>query len=163
MAQEVRRDLRRALSPEFVNRLRVVHFEHLDAPAIDRIFDLELARIERRFREVHGLSLEISAAARQEILRRGYSHDHGARHLRARVESLVNVEVSRKIKGDELERRPGAARLLRYLRELKQGKRVFDLNEVRTRVMKQARARISYRRLVVNFTDGEFTYVGIED
>ncbi len=163
MAQEVRRELRRALSPEFVNRLRVVHFEHLDPAAIDRIFDLELARIERRFHEVHGLSLEITAAARQEILRRGYSHDHGARHLRARLESLVNVEVSRKIKGDELKRRPGGARLLQYLRELKQGRRVFDLNEVRARVMKQARARIPYRRVVIDLADGEFTYLGVED
>jgi hypothetical protein len=73
------------------------------------------------------------------------------------------VEVSRKIKEDELERRPGAARLLGYLRELKQGKRVFDLNEVRARVMKQARARISYRRLAIDFADGEFTYVGVEE
>jgi MoxR-like ATPase len=161
--QEVRRELRRALSPEFVNRLRLVHFGYLDAEAIDRIFDLELTRIERRFEEVHGLGLVVTPAARQEILGRGYSHDHGARHLRARMESLINVEVSRKIKTDERGRRPGARRMLRYLRELKDGRRPFDLDEVRARVLRQARARVPYRRVVVDFRGGEFSYEGIGD
>ncbi len=162
VAQDVRRELRRALSPEFVNRLQVIHFEHLSREAIDRIFDLELSRIVRRFQEVHGLGLEVTPAAREEILRRGYSHDHGARHLRARLEALVNVEVSRKIKADEPVRQAVSRRVLHYVRELKLGKRAFDAKEVRSRVLRHARARVPYRRVVVDFRQGRFSYEGQE-
>ena len=159
LGQEVRRELRRALSPEFVNRLRVVHFDYLAPTAFEAIFDLELAAIAHRFAEVHDLELEVTPAARNEILSRGTSHDFGARHLRARLETLVTVEVSRRIKADERPR-SGSSRLVRYLRGLKVGGRPFDLEAVRARVLRQAKARVSYRRVVVDFTGAAFTYRG---
>ncbi|MFQ5767151.1 MAG: AAA family ATPase [Acidobacteriota bacterium] len=161
VGQDVDRDLRRTLSPEFMNRLRVVHFNYLNPESIDRIFDLEMARIARRFQEVHNLDLEITPAARREILKLGYSHDHGARHLRSRLETLVNVEVSRKIKSEEKRRQPGSNRVLRYLRGLKTGQRKFDLDEVRSRVMRQARARVPYRTVVVDYRKDRFVYTGV--
>ena len=161
-AQTVRHDLRRALLPEFVNRLKLVHFGFLDPPAIDRIFDLELARIARRFDEVHGLALELTPAARSEILRQGYSHDNGARFIRSVMERHLNVEVSRKIKGDERRRGQGSRRVLRYLRELKENKRPFDLDDVRRRVMGQARVRVPYTRVVVDYREGSFSYTGVD-
>lgn len=160
-AQDVRRGLRRTLSPEFVNRLKLVHFNHLDPAAIDRILELELARIARRFQEVHGLALELTPAARAEILRQGYSHDNGARFLRSVMDRQLNVEVSRLIKSDERRRGRGSGRVLRYLRELKGNKRPFDLEDVRRRVMRQARARVPYTRVVVDHRDGAFSYTGV--
>ncbi|MFQ5718692.1 MAG: AAA family ATPase [Acidobacteriota bacterium] len=161
--QQVRRDLRRTLSPEFVNRLKMVHFEHLDPSAIDRIFDLEFRRIARRFDEVHGLVTQLEPAARAEILKQGYSHDHGARFLRAVMERCLNVEISRKIKADETRPSRGSRRILRYLRELKGNKRPFDLDAVRQRVLGQARVRVPYARIIVDHRDGEFTYRGVGD
>ncbi|MFQ5670469.1 MAG: AAA family ATPase [Acidobacteriota bacterium] len=163
VARDVSRELRRSLSPEFVNRLRIVHFNHLDQEAIDKVFDLEFARIARRFQEVHGLHIEVTAAARREILHRGYSHVHGARHLRARMESLINVEISRKIKAEDKRRRPGIKRVVRYLRDLKTGRRAFDLEDVQFRVIRETRARVPYSHVRVEFRDGEFLYRGVRD
>ena len=101
--------------------------------------------------------------ARTELLKRGTSHDHGARHLRARMESLINVEISRRLKVDERRRRTGYRRTLDYLRELKLGKRPFDLDEVRGRVMDQTRVRVPYRRFRVDLVDDDFTYEGVQE
>jgi len=162
-AQDVRRSLRRALSPEFINRLRPIHFDHLGPESLERIFDLELERIARRFRDIHDLEVEVTPAARTELLRRGTSHDHGARHLRARMETLINVEISRRIKSDERRRGSGHNRTLKYLRALKTGERPFDLDEVRARVMKVARARVSYHRFRVDLKDDNFVYEGVKE
>jgi MoxR-like ATPase len=161
--QDVRRALRRTLSPEFINRLRTVHFDYLAGESLELIFHLELERIARRYREIHGLEIEVTSAARTEILKRGTSHDHGARHLRARMESLINVEISRRLKADERRRRTGYRRTLDYLRELKLGKRTFDLDEVRGRVMDQARVRVPYNRFRVDLADDSFTYQGVQE
>ena len=159
-AQSVRHDLRRGLSPEFVNRLKLVHFDYLNTEAIERIFDLEFARIARRFVEVHGLEIQVMPAARSEILRQGYSYDKGARFLRAVMEKRLNVAISRKIKADESGNHRGARSVLRFLRDLKEGKRPFDLEDVRRRVMGHARARVPYCRVVIDFRSDQFTYAG---
>jgi ATP-dependent Clp protease ATP-binding subunit ClpA len=161
--QDVRRALRRTLSPEFINRLRTVHFDYLAGESLERIFDLELERIARRYREIHELEIEVTEVARTELLKRGTSHDHGARHLRARMESLINVEISRRLKADERRRRTGYRRTLDYLRELKLGKRPFDLDEVRGRVMDQTRVRVPYSRFRVDLVDDTFTYEGVQE
>ena len=161
--QDVRRALRRTLSPEFINRLRTVHFDYLAGESLELIFHLELERIARRYREIHDLEIEVTPAARNEILKRGTSHDHGARHLRARMESLINVEISRRLKADERRRHTGYRRTLDYLRELKLGKRTFDLDEVRGRVMNQARVRVPYSRFRVDLSEDSFTYEGVQE
>ena len=48
--------------------------------------------------------------------------------------------------------------MLRYLRDLKAGQRAFDVNEVRTRVMREARARVPYRLITVDVEKGQLTY-----
>lgn len=162
-ARDVRRALRRTLSPEFVNRLQPIHFDHLGPESLERIFDLELERIARRFRDIHDLEVEVTPSARAELLRRGTSQDHGARHLRARMETLINVEISRRIKADERRKRTGHTRTLKYLRDLKTGERPFDLDEVRARVMSVAKARVSYHRFRVDLKEDAFIYEGVPE
>src|SRR5712691_2508841 len=89
---EVDRSLRQALSAEFVNRLRIIRFSHLTRSSIEKIFDLEFDRVRRRFRDVHGLELDLTAEAREQILSRGYSYDYGARHLGGVINSVANVD-----------------------------------------------------------------------
>ncbi len=100
-------------------------------------------------------------AAQAEILSRGTSHDHGARHLRARMETLVNVEVSRRLKADDRRQENGHHETLAYLRSLKSGERPFDLDEVRQRVMGEARAQVAYRLFDIDYRDGAFVYRGV--
>lgn len=155
---DVRRDIRRGLSPEFVNRLRVVHFRRLTAASAERILDLETERIARRYREVHGVDLVLDRSAREELIRRGFSPVHGARHLATLLESVCNVAVSKRIRCDD--RKPDADRraILSWLREIRAGGRAYDPDEVRRRVLETVRARLDYGAVRIAFRDGEFSY-----
>jgi hypothetical protein len=155
---DIHKDIRRGLSPEFMNRLRIIYFERLGRGSADRILDLEFERLAQRYREVHGLRLELDETAREELIRRGFSHLYGARHLASTLESVCNVEVSKKVRRDD--RRDPADRdaLVAWLREVREGGRTFEPNEVRRRVLQQVRASLDYDTLVIGFEDGEFTY-----
>lgn len=156
--RDIRRELRRALKPEFVNRVRMIHFNRLTRSSVDRILDLELARISRRYREMHGLRLELDDSAREEFVRRGFSPVYGARHLAAVLESVCNVEVARKIKRDDRAGTVDRGALVAWLREIRDGSRPFDAREVRERVLDAARARLDYDALRIAYRDDAFEY-----
>lgn len=158
--RDVRRELRRALRPEFVNRVRMIHFNRLGRASAERILDLELDRIARRYAELHGVRLVLDDSARNELIRRGFSADYGARHLASTLEAICNVAIAKKIRRDDraVERAEREA-TIDWLREIRQGKRAYAAEEVRRRVMELARARLDYDALRILFEDGGFDYV----
>ena len=157
--QEVMKDLKKILSPEFVNRLTVIKFSPLSRASIDAIFDLELDRIAGRYMAMHGLELTVTPLARVELIRRGYNPEFGARPLARLLNVVCNIEVSKKLKRDEV-RSVRADRSLRdYIREVKEGKRAYDAVSVQRRVMGTARIQVPYRGIAVDFTGGEFLYL----
>ena len=160
--RDVRRGLRRGLTPEFMNRVRIVHFGRLTRGSADRILELELERIRRRYREVHGLNLEVAPSAREELIRLGFSPTYGARHLATTLERVCNVEVAKKVRRDDDGDRSGRQALVGWLRELRNGRRAFDLEQVKRRVIDSSRARLDYDTLRVVFDDGEFDYLPID-
>ena len=155
---DVRSDLRRALSPEFMNRVRMIHFGRLTSTSAERILDLEFERIARRYRDVHDLDLVLDAAARCELLARGFSPAFGARRLAATLESVCNVPISQRIRLDDRRGAKDSDALVAWLRELRQGERAFDPNEVRREVLAQVRARLDYAQLRIAFREGAFVY-----
>jgi MoxR-like ATPase len=155
---DVRSDLRRALSPEFMNRVRMIHFGRLTSASAERILDLEFERIAGRYREVHDLELVLDPAARRELLARGFSPAFGARRLAATLESVCNVPISQRIRQDDRRGAKDSDALVAWLRELRQGARPFDPNEVRREVLEQVRARLDYAQLRITFHDGTFGY-----
>jgi len=155
---DVRSDLRRALSPEFMNRVRMIHFGRLTPGSSDRILDLEFERITRRYREVHDLELVLDPSARRELLARGFSSAFGARRLAATLESVCNVAISHRIRRDDRRGPKDSDALVAWLRDLRQGARPFDPNEVRREVLAQVRARLDYVALRIAFRDGVFVY-----
>src|SRR5262249_54222120 len=121
--QEVMKDLKKILSPEFVNRLTVIKFGPLSRSSIEAIFDLEFERIAARYMAMHNLELTVTPRARLELIHRGYNPEYGARPMARLLNILCNIEVSKKLKRDEV-RSVRADRTLReYIREVKEGKR----------------------------------------
>jgi hypothetical protein len=154
----IRRDLIRELRPEFVNRVRLLHFDRLTRSSAERILDLELERIARRYREVHDLQLVLAESARKELIRRGFSASYGARHLATTLESVCNVDIAKKVRRDDRGPEGGRGALVAWLRELRAGKRAVSTDELRRRVLEQARARLGYNTLLIAFEDGRFQY-----
>ena len=156
---DTRRELRRALKPEFVNRVRMIHFNRLGESSVERILHLELERIERRYREVHGLRIELDPSAKRELIRRGFSPTYGARHLAAALEQVCNVEIAKRIRRDDQGPEGHRGALVAWLREMRAGERSFDANEVKRRVHKLAGARLDYDTLRIVFENDEFDYI----
>jgi hypothetical protein len=155
---DVRRELRRSLKPEFVNRVRMIHFDRLGLASAERILELEMERIARRYEQLHGLGLVLDEPARGALIERGFSPTFGARHLASTLENVCNVEIAKRVRRDD---RGGAGRrgpLIRWLREIRAGKRAFDEDQVRRRVQREARARLGYDTLRITFRDGRFEY-----
>jgi len=156
--RDIRRHLIRELRPEFVNRVRLLHFNRLTRSSAERILDLEFDRIARRYREVHDLQLVLDESARNELIRRGFSATYGARHLATMLESVCNVEIAKKVRRDDRGREAGRGALVAWLRELRAGKRAFSAEELRRRVLEHARARLGYDTLRIVYEDGCFQY-----
>jgi ATP-dependent Clp protease ATP-binding subunit ClpA len=159
--RDIQRDLRRALKPEFVNRVRLIDFNRLSRSSAERILDLELERIARRYVEVHGLRVVLDAAARDELIRRGFSETFGARRLAATLESVCNVELAKKVRRDDRGALRDRGPLVTWLRELRAGKRAFSPEEVRSRVLRKTRARLDYDTVRISFDGERFVYEGV--
>ena len=155
---DARSDLRRALSPEFMNRVRMIHFARLTPASSERILDLEFTRIARRYLEVHELTLVLDETARRELLARGFSPTFGARRLAATLENVCNVAIAHRIRLDDRRGENDSATLVAWLRDLREGARPFDPNEVRREVLAQVRARLDYAGLRIAYRGGVFAY-----
>jgi ATP-dependent Clp protease ATP-binding subunit ClpA len=156
--RDVSRDIHRGLSPEFMNRVRIVRFERLTRSSAERILDLEFGRLAERYRRIHGLALELGPRAREELLRRGFSPAFGARHMASSLEAICNVEVSKKVRKDDRRGPEHRGALLAWLREVREGGRSFEPGEVRRRVLDEVRASLDYDLLSIGFENGSFTY-----
>jgi hypothetical protein len=159
MDDDIRRTLRQGLKPEFINRVRLVHFNRLTERSIEKILDLEMKRIFRRYAELHGLRIELMPSARAELVKRGFSPIYGARHLSATLEGICNVEIAKIIRRDDRNAQADRDELVGWLREMRSGGRPFDGEEVKNRVEALAKAHLDYDTLKIVFEDGEFQYV----
>lgn len=154
--REVAAGLRKALSPEFVNRVRVIHFDRLTRKSADRILELELERIARRYREVHGLDVVLDPSAREELVSRGFSPLFGARHITSVLESVCNVEISKRIRRDDRRSRSGRDSVVAWLRGLRAAGDALDAGELRRRVHESVRADLAYAALRIVWTGSAF-------
>ncbi|MGC2263853.1 MAG: ATP-dependent chaperone ClpB [Candidatus Acidiferrales bacterium] len=81
--------LRHIFRPEFLNRIDdIVIFMPLGKEQLDHIVDLQLAQVAKLLEGKH-VSLRLSPAARQLLLREGYDAAYGARPLRRAIQRLV--------------------------------------------------------------------------
>ncbi len=104
-AEKVREATERALRdhfrPEFLNRIDdTIVFEPLTEPELAQIVDLLVAEVRERLSD-RELDIELTPAARAELVREGYDPELGARPLRRTVERRVENELARRILAGE--------------------------------------------------------------
>jgi len=87
--ERVRNELRNHFRPEFLNRVDdVVVFRPLSREDIDKIVDLQLARLDKLLAE-RGLTLELTPGARELLADRGYDPVYGARPLKRVIQMML--------------------------------------------------------------------------
>ena len=89
--------LKSSFRPEFLNRLdEIVFYKPLAQSDVERIADLQLNDLKKRLKE-RQVCLEITEAARQDIVENGYDPMYGARPLKRYIQSHVESLIARKI------------------------------------------------------------------
>jgi ATP-dependent Clp protease ATP-binding subunit ClpB len=104
--QAVMRELRAQFRPEFLNRVDdVVMFKALTLAEIEQVVDRQTADLGRRLAQ-RGVTLELTAAAREYVARQGFDPVFGARPLKRYLQHQLETRIGRAIIAGEV--LPGA-------------------------------------------------------
>ena len=96
-------EVRRHFRPEFLNRLDdVIVFRPLESKDLVKILDIELRGIRDRLQS-KGLTLELTQAAQDLVIKHGTNLDMGARPLRRAVERFLEDALSEELLKGEFE------------------------------------------------------------
>jgi ATP-dependent Clp protease ATP-binding subunit ClpC len=89
--------LRQTFRPEFLNRIdEVVLFHPLTMEELTSIVDLQVQELSERLQEQR-IVLRLSQAAKDLLVREGYSPAYGARPLRRTVQRMIETPLSRSL------------------------------------------------------------------
>jgi ATP-dependent Clp protease ATP-binding subunit ClpB len=89
VSERVMGALRDHFRPEFLNRVdEIVQFSRLDRSDIDRVVDMQMARLDQRLEE-QDIRLTLSPEAREKIADEGYDPAYGARPLKRVIQKRV--------------------------------------------------------------------------
>src|ERR671917_98442 len=109
MAEKVKEELQRVFNPEFLNRLDdTIVFHPLNREHISRIVSILLKDVRKRLAEEE-LTLKLSDAGTDFLVKHGYDEAFGARPLKRAIQRFIEDPLSEKIlqgefsRGDEIE------------------------------------------------------------
>ncbi|MDP6714807.1 MAG: AAA family ATPase, partial [SAR202 cluster bacterium] len=93
--------LKRAFRPEFLNRIdEIIVFDTLSKEQIHEIVDLMIVEVENRLAE-HGVTIELTEAAKDWLADEGYDSQYGARPLRRAIQRHIENPLSKLILAQE--------------------------------------------------------------
>ena len=94
---QVMDDLRGHFRPEFLNRLdEIIMFKPLTKSNIGKIVDLMVGELDKRLADQE-LSLELTEAAKNQVIENGYDPVYGARPLKRYLQNYVETLAAKKI------------------------------------------------------------------
>ena len=157
--QTAHRELKKAFSPEFINRIHIIHFDYLSRESIGEIFNLEFKRIARRFRVIQDLTLKITKRAKERIISTGYSREYGARNLVREIDRVCNIEVCKKLKTDESEKDASILKLIERIRKAKKAPDMENFMELKEATLREAKVKVDYSDIIVDYGSSGFKYV----
>ncbi len=95
--------LKKAFAPEFLNRIDdVVVFNVLEKKHINKIIDLELAKLLDRIKEL-GYTLKLSKKAKDFIADKGFDQQYGARPLKRAIQKYIEDALAEEIIRSEIQ------------------------------------------------------------
>jgi len=95
MKEAVLEEMRRHFRPEFLNRVdEVIVFHALSEEDLKKIVEIQLARLGARLTGRH-IRLELTGAARTELVRTGYDPHYGARPLKRAIQKKIETPLGR--------------------------------------------------------------------
>ncbi|MGE5479475.1 MAG: ATP-dependent Clp protease ATP-binding subunit [Chloroflexota bacterium] len=93
----IEESVRRLFNPEFINRIDdFIIFHKLRREHIYSIIDIQLERLTKRLK-INQMTLELTDAAKDFIVEKGFDEKYGARPLRRALQKYVEDEVAEEI------------------------------------------------------------------
>lgn len=93
----VQNALRKAFAPEFLNRIDdMIMFNSLSREDIHKIIDIELTKLYGRISDL-GYSIELTEAAKDFIVEKGYDEKFGARPLKRAIQKFIEDPLAEEI------------------------------------------------------------------
>lgn len=90
-------EVKRVFRPEFLNRIdEIIVFSSLTDEDLKKIVDIMLQEVTKRLTDA-SLNMELTDAAKNELLKEGRDHAFGARPLRRAIQKMVEDEVAEMI------------------------------------------------------------------
>jgi ATP-dependent Clp protease ATP-binding subunit ClpC len=87
-------ELKKAMRPELLNRIdKTIVFHALTRKEIYRIIDLQIEELRARLQR-HGLSVQLTASAKQYLLDKGYDAKNGVRPLRRLIQDTIEDHIA---------------------------------------------------------------------
>jgi ATP-dependent Clp protease ATP-binding subunit ClpC len=103
MKLTIQNALKRAFSPEFLNRLDdVIVFNSLQREHIHKIIDITLKKLFDRITQI-GYTVELTDKAKDFLAEKGYDHQFGARPLNRAIQKYLEDPVAEEILKGEVE------------------------------------------------------------
>jgi ATP-dependent Clp protease ATP-binding subunit ClpC len=103
MKSTIQSALKRAFSPEFLNRLDdVIVFNSLQREHIHKIIDITLKKLFDRIIQI-GYNVELTEKAKDFLSEKGYDHQFGARPLNRAIQKYLEDPVAEEILKGEVE------------------------------------------------------------
>jgi ATP-dependent Clp protease ATP-binding subunit ClpC len=97
MKEKVQAELKQNFRPEFLNRIdATVVFRSLTVEEIGLIVDLMLKRVRDQLK-AQGMTLNISQAAKEHIIKLGYDAAYGARPLRRTIQNMIEDPLAEQL------------------------------------------------------------------
>lgn len=94
--EEVDKAVNRMFTPEFRNRLDIIHFNPLSMPIAEGIVKNKLSKLVQKVKD-KGIELEYSEEIIDMIKEKGYSQEYGARNIERTIQKEIYVQLSQKI------------------------------------------------------------------
>jgi ATP-dependent Clp protease ATP-binding subunit ClpC len=95
-------ELKKALRPEMLNRIdRTIVFRALTKKDVIKILDLQLDELRERIVK-HGLGLEVTPAAKRELIKRGYDAMNGVRPLRRLIADTIEDHIALRLLNNDV-------------------------------------------------------------
>ncbi len=90
-------DVRTYFRPEFINRIdEIIVFNPLSREAINEILDKIIKELEDRLTDIN-IHIELTNAAREELINEGYDINYGARPLKRLVSRIIETDLAKLI------------------------------------------------------------------
>ncbi len=97
-------ELKKSLRPELLNRIdKVIVFHSLTKKNIYNIIDLQISELRSRLQR-HGLSIQLTAGAKQYLLDKGYDPKNGVRPLRRLIQDTIEDHIALEMLDDKYQK-----------------------------------------------------------